>query len=399
MNDIVIVGASLAGVRAAEGVRRAGWPGRIVLVGAESHFPPFDRPPMTKQLLAGEWTLDQARLRVSESIADELLLGRRAEALDVRRHEVRLDDGSVVPYAGAVIATGATARELPEQAALRNVVSIRALEDVYALKRFLGRPARVAVVGAGVLGCEVAATCTGLGHDITLIDVLAAPMTRVIGTELGNWLAEIHVKAGVRVRCGRRIEGFTRSDDVVTTVQLDGDESVPVDVVVVAIGAMPQTSWLSGSGLDIDDGVRCDETGFAVGGDRRIVVAGDAARWEHPLLGRAVRVEHWTNAAAQGRLAGSNLVAELAGTAAAAPYSQLPYSWSDQFDLKIQTAGLIGASHTVEIVEGSLEERCFVAEERVGDRTASIVCVNSPARFVQSHVRLLEEWKRAARQR
>jgi len=361
-STIAVVGASLAGLRAAETLRADGYAGRIVLIGAEPH-PPYDRPPLSKQLLAGTWGLDRVRLREPEKIDAlglDLRLGHAAISLDVAGHRLEIDDGDLLDYDGAVVATGAHVRTLPDTAHIGGVRTLRTLEDCVALRAAVeDEGTKLAVVGAGFIGSEVAATCRGLGAQVTVVEALPVPLARVLGDELGAVCAGLHGDHGVEVRAGvgvSRLVTETSGDGVrVTGVALIDGSVIPADVVVVGIGVTPTTDWLAGSGLDIADGVRADATLFAADD---VVVAGDLARWFDPGLGAEIRIEHWTNAAEQGVAAARNL---LAGRRQAAPYSPVPYFWSDQYDTKIQVIGHPHPDDEVIVVDGSLEERRFVA--------------------------------------
>lgn len=389
---IVVVGGSLAGVRACETLRRDGFSGDVVLVGAEQHYPPVDRPPLSKKALAGDAPLD--RVRVAPDLDVERVLGRSATRLDVAAHEVHLDDDRILAYDGLVIATGARPRVLPDTADRTNVLVLRSADDALRLRSALAPGVRVAVVGAGVLGCEIAATCRGLGLDVTLVDVAPEPMLRVLGPDLAPVLATLHAERGVRLRLGRQVLGLRGAPDV-DGVLLDSDEIVPADVVVVAVGAVPETGWLEGSGLKLVDGVLCDEFCFATGTDRSVTAAGDVARWHHPLLGRDLRVEHWTNAVSQAQAAAGNLARHLAGgPEAAEPYAVLPYVWSDQYDWKLQLIGTLGEETTVE--EGSIDDGRFVVSYRSEGRLVGALCVNWPNRVPRWRpqiVAALSEWR------
>ena len=390
---VVIVGASLAGVRGAEALRRAGFRGRITLVGAERHFPPYDRPPLSKQILAGSWQPEAGRLRVDDSMDLDLLLGRPAEQVDMKERVVRLD-GITLPFDGLMVATGATPRCLPAGPRVpgRGVHTLRTVDDCLRLREELRDATRVAVVGAGFIGCEVAATCRTLGLDVTLIDVLPQPMLRVVGPEIARVLAEFHRSRGVRLALGRTVLDLP-GDGRVEGVLLDGDDLIDADVVVVAIGVRPETRWLDGSGLMLRDGVVCDEHCFALGADTAVAV-GDVARWYHQLLGMSLRVEHWTNAVSQAQAAGRNLAARLAGRAAPEPYAAVPYFWSDQHDWKLQFAGVTGDEVSVE--EGAAESGTFVAAYRSAGRLVGALCVNRPARLAAYRRRILAEWSGCA---
>jgi NADPH-dependent 2,4-dienoyl-CoA reductase/sulfur reductase-like enzyme len=380
---IAIVGGSLAGLRAAEAIRRQGFGGTLTLVGAERHFPPIDRPPLSKAFLAAEPGTDATALRVAPDLELVLHLGHRAVGLDPSRQAVHLDDDSTLDYDGLVIATGSTVRRLPGIGGQANVHVLRTVEDAALLRADLRPDARVAVIGAGVLGCEIAASCRHLGMDVALIDVFAHPMLRILGPKVAQLLADLHQHHGVQMLLGRHVLGL-RGQPLVDAVLLDGDEVVDAEVVVVAIGAFPETGWLEGSGLELTDGVVCDQACFAIGEDR-IVAAGDVARWHHRLLGEHIRVEHWTNAVSQGQAAGRNLVAALCGPDEPVPYEVLPYFWSDQYDWKLQFIGVLGEEIAFE--EGESGDSRFVVSYRTNGRLVGALCVNWPSKIAP--------WRRA----
>lgn len=373
---LVVVGASLAGVRAAEALRRAGYEGTLTLVGAEEQFPPVDRPPLSKAALTKPGDPPDT-VRVAPDLGLDLVLGRRATGLDVAGRRLRLDDDSELGYDGLVVATGASPRRLPDTESRSNVHVLRSLDDALRLRAELLPGRRVAIVGAGVLGCELAATCRGLGLDVSVVDVFTQPMLRVLGLPYAEVVAGLHRRAGVRLLLGRQVLGL-RGDPVVDAVLLDGDEVVEADLVVVSIGVVPETAWLEGSGLELGDGLLCDEACFALGSGRTVVAAGDVARWYHPLLKRSLRVEHWTNAASQGQAAAQNLLAALSGTGTPEPYAVLPYYWSDQHGWKLQFVGSLGDETVLE--EGAVDDGRFVVSYHAEGRLTGALCVNWPAR-------------------
>jgi NADPH-dependent 2,4-dienoyl-CoA reductase/sulfur reductase-like enzyme len=265
---------------------------------------------------------------------------------------------------------------------------LRTAEDAVQLRDSLTPGTRVAVIGAGVLGCEIAATCRGLGLDVSLIDLFPAPMLRVVGPDLAQVFMRLHADHGVELHLGRQVLGLRGSPDV-DAVVLDGDELIRADVVVVSIGVVPDTDWLIDSGLELVDGVACDEQCFALGvADRSVVAAGDVARWHHPQIGRDIRVEHWTNAVSHAQAAAANLVAAVTGQGEPEPYSALPYAWSDQYDWKIQTIGVLGPEISLE--EGSLDDRQFVVSYRDGGRLVGALCVNWPNRVARWRKQITE---------
>lgn len=384
-SHIVVVGSSLAGVRAVEAIRRTGFDARVSLVGAEKHFPPMDRPPLSKKFLRDESVGEP--LRIAPDLDIDLRLACEATRLDLSAREVSLDDGSRLSYDGLVIATGATARRLPGTEGLRNVHVLRTLEDAVALKSVLVPGARVAVIGAGVLGCEIAATCRVLGIDVTVIDVFSQPMLRILGPDVAPLLADLHREHGVRLLLDQQVLGL-RGQGTADGVLLENGEVVNCDLVVVAIGAFPETRWLENSGLELADGVVCDHECFALGAARRVVAAGDVARWHHRLLGETLRVEHWTNAVTQGQTAGRNLVAELGGAGETASYDALPYFWTDQYDWKVQFIGTLGEHAQFE--EGEPGDRAFVVSYTSEGRLVGALFANRPSRLAAWRKRITE---------
>jgi len=376
---VVVVGASLAGLRAAEEARHEGHTGPIIVLGDEIHAP-YDRPPLSKQLLAGTW--DVARIHhhapdVLDTLGLEFRLGRRATGLDLDARTVRTDDGDVLHFDGLIVATGAAARPLPGTGGQPAVHTLRTLDDCLAIRHTLvsaGDGARVVVIGAGFIGSEVAATCRGLGAEVTVVEALPTPLGRVLGDEMGEACAGLHRAAGVTVRTGVGVDGVTSTPgaDPPAVVHLGDGTDLDADLVVVGIGVVPATSWLEDSGLTLDNGVVCNETLFAADG---VVAAGDVARWTHVGLGEQLRVEHWTNAAEGGAAAARNL---LAGSSAAVPYAPVPFFWSDQYTTKIQVIGLPGPDDEVVVVEGSVEEGKLVALYRRGDRLRAALAFSRP---------------------
>jgi 3-phenylpropionate/trans-cinnamate dioxygenase ferredoxin reductase subunit len=381
VRSIVVVGASLAGLRAAEALREAGFDGAITVVGDEPHLP-YDRPPLSKQVLAGDWDLDRVALTGAgvgggPDLRLDWRLGERAVALDVAARSVSLASGERLGFDGLVVATGATPRTLPGTAGLAGVHLLRTVDDCLALRADLDRtPRRVVVVGAGFIGAEVAATCRGRGLEVTLLEALPVPLGRVFGPELGTVFADLHRDHGVDVRLGAGVAGIDGQGRV-ERVRLRDGGALDADVVVVGIGVVPNTDWLEGSGLTVADGVQCDQTCLAAPG---VVAAGDVARWPNPRFGQVMRVEHWENAVTQGQHAGRRLVA---GDEAAPPYAPVPWFWSDQYDRKIQLAGVCAPGDQVEVVEGSLAERRFVAFFGRAGRLVGVLGFNRPRPVMQ----------------
>ena len=376
---VVVVGASLAGLRAAETLRQHDVATSIVVVGDEAHRP-YDRPPLSKKLLSGEWEPDRIHLRQPDAFDDldvEWRLGAAATALDVSAREVRLADGSVLGFDGLVIATGAHPRRLAGQDTFDHVHELRTLDDAMRLRSEIadgGR--RVVVVGAGFIGLEAAATAKSLGNDVVVLEGASAPLIRGLGAEMGEAIADLHRAHGVDVRCGVLIDGLTAEG-----VRLAGGEIVAADAVVVGIGVTPNTQWLEGSGLQLRDGVVCDAnlnaldvSGQTVAG---VFAAGDVARWPNGLFGEEMRIEHWTNAAEQGAQVALNLRHLAAGEPFEA-YEPLPFFWSDQYEHRIQFLGRAAADDRVQVVAGSVADGKFLTLFGRNGKLHGALGVNAP---------------------
>jgi NADPH-dependent 2,4-dienoyl-CoA reductase/sulfur reductase-like enzyme len=386
LQTVVVVGASLAGLRATEALRRDGYEGRIVLVGAESHLP-YDRPPLSKQLLAGEWEPQELGLRRAsyDELELDLRLGVRATALDAAARVVTLDDGEQLAFDGALLATGATPRTLPGTPDLDGIFVLRTVDHALDLRARLEDHPRVVVIGAGFIGSEVAATCRGRGLQVTVLEALPAPLVRGLGETLGMVCGELHRDHGVDLRLGVGVAAI-EGDGKVERVRLDDGSAVDADIVVVGVGVVPVTEWLEGSGLTLDNGVVCDETLLAAPG---IVAAGDVARWPNPMFdGELMRLEHWTNAAEQGVAAARRLLVPDGGTPE--PYAPVPFVWSDQYDRKIQTVGHFRGDDEMEVVHGSLEDRRFVAVFGRDGRLVGALGFSMPAKVMQ-YRKMIEE--------
>lgn len=386
LQTVVVVGASLAGLRATEALRRDGFDGRIVLVGAEPHLP-YDRPPLSKQLLAGEWEPQELVLRRApyDELALDLRLGVRATALDAAGKVLTLDTGEELAFDGALLATGATPRTLPRTPDLDGIFVLRTVDDALNLRARLDDHPRVVVVGAGFIGSEVAATCRGRGLQVTVLEALPAPLVRGLGETLGMVCGELHRDHGVDLRLGVGVAAIEGAGKV-ERVRLDDGSAVEADVVVVGVGVVPVTDWLEGSGLTLDNGVVCDETLLAAPG---IVAAGDVARWPNPMFdGELMRLEHWTNAAEQGVAAARRLLVPDDGTPV--PYAPVPFVWSDQYDRKIQTVGHYRGDDDMEVVHGTLEERRFVAIFGRAGRLVGALGFSMPAKVMQ-YRKMIEE--------
>ena len=370
MKSIVVVGASLAGLNAVRALRENGFAGRIVVIGEEDARP-YDRPPLSKQFLAGQMALaDIALERPNDHDLDAVWrLGVRAAGLDLTDRRVLIEGGSGESFDGLVIATGCRVRRLP-LCDVPGVHVMRTADDSTRLRQAMqSGPRHVVIVGGGFIGAEVAATAVSAGHEVTIVEALDQPLGRVLGAEIGAAVADLHRRHGVTVLTGVSVSDFKPdADGNVTSLKLSDGSVIAADICVVSVGVMPNVEWLEGSGIDISDGVLCDETCLVAPG---IVAAGDVARWRNPLTGELRRIEHWDNAIRQARHAAQRL---LGGTAE--PYRLLPWVWSDQYDRKLQIYGSLTGSDEMKIVEGDLESFRFVALFRRGDRLAGVVAAN-----------------------
>ncbi len=369
-DPIVIVGASAAGLTTAEALRRAGYPDRIIIVGEERHLP-YDRPPLSKQVLAGTWEPERIALRADPAYAKldlDLRLGVAATGLDLAARTVRLAGGDTVRYADLVIATGVAARRLDTGRDFAGIHVLRTLDDTMALRANLACARSLMVVGAGFLGTETAAAATQLGIATTIVDPLPVPMARQFGPRIGGLVADLHREHGVTVLTGTGVAQIY-GDNRVRGVELTDGSKIDADVVVVAIGSVPATQWLADSGLDISDGVQCDEFCRAA---PHVYAAGDVARWHNPLFYRAMRVEHRMNATEQALAVAANLL----GTPT--PFAPAPYFWTDQFDVKIQAYGIFPQDTEVRIAHGAPADGKFVAHYRENGVIVGVLGWNMP---------------------
>ncbi|MGW6936983.1 NAD(P)/FAD-dependent oxidoreductase [Lentzea sp. NPDC054927] len=372
MKTVAVVGASLAGLRAVEELRKQGFDGRIVVIGEEPHAP-YDRPPLSKAFLAG--TLPAEDLTLSDDDFDaEWRLGVRADRVDAETASVHLSTGETVRADGLVIATGGRPRTLPGTSNLAGVHTLRTLDDAVALRADLQPGARIVVIGAGWIGAEVASTCRSLGLEVTVVEAAPIPMERALGPTLGSLCADLHADHGVDLRLGVGVASFVDNGTRVTGVVLHDGTHLPADVVVAGIGMEPATGWLHGSGLALDNGVLCD-TG-CVTSIPSVVAVGDVARYRTPSGGH-VRHEHWTNASEQATVAVRNL---LAGTTIET-YCPSGYVWSDQYGVRLQLAGETTGADEVAVIDGSPDDRRFVAEFRRAGRPVGLLAMNNAKLF------------------
>ncbi|MEU5123185.1 NAD(P)/FAD-dependent oxidoreductase [Streptomyces asoensis] len=377
MRTVAVVGASLAGLSAARSLRGRGYDGRLVVIGDETHRP-YDRPPLSKEFLAG--TLGEADLSLEaddEDLRAEWLLGARATGLDRARRAVRLADGREVRTDGLVIATGAAARTLPGTEGLAGVHSLRTLDDARALRDELAIGGRLVVIGGGFIGAEVASTARALGLEVTVVEVAPTPLAAPLGATMGGLVSALHADHGVRLLCGVGVKGIG-GESRVDAVHLEDGRSIPADIVVVGVGARPCVEWLEGSGLALDNGVTCGADGRT--GLAGVVAVGDCANWYDPRAGAHRRVEHWTGARERPDAAVATL---LAGGAVEPGVPRPPYFWSDQYGVKIQFAGHAGGADSVTVEEGSPDGRDVLAVYRRAGRPVAVLGMNQPRSFTR----------------
>jgi len=407
---VLVIGAGAAGLATVEALRRAGYREKITLLGAEAHLP-YDRPPLSKQILTGAWRTEQTMLRAPRMLREldiEVVLGTTALALDAGRRTVRTSAGSWQAD-HIVIATGASPRALPGVATPTGVHMLRTLDEALALREATRHATRVAVVGEGVLGAEIAATTAQLAtaapppasstapsvagsvesssgatqseRVVTMIGPLRAPMVTQLGDFVADRLAELHRRHGVELRLGTGVQGFTEHAGRVTGVTLATGEVVPADLVVVAIGAAPATGWLDGSGLTVDNGIVCDSACRAA---ENIYAVGDVTRWQHPDTGRTVRLENRTNATEQASVVAAAI---LGGSPV---YRPIPYFWTDQLGVKIQVFGTVTPDAEATVVEGDPVDNRFVVSYQSAGVVTAVLGWNMPKQARLHRQRLVE---------
>ncbi|MEV2248020.1 FAD-dependent oxidoreductase [Streptomyces sp. NPDC049970] len=389
-SNVLVVGAGAAGLAVVESLRRKGYRERITLLGEETHAP-YDRPPLSKQVLAGTWHADRTRLRtkdVLDALDAEFVLGDRASALDAATRTVRTESGAELRAEAVVLATGLRARRLPGLSGTAGVHVLRTLDDAARLRGELLEAERLVVVGDGVLGAEIAATARLMGTDVTLTGPQAAPMQVQLGHQVAALLAALHTEHGVRLLPDTLVEALETAGGRVTGVRPVGGGTLPADLVVAAVGSTPATDWLAGSGLVLEDGVVCDSRCRAADG---VYAAGDVARFHHEALGRSLRLENRTNATEQAMLVAANILGE------DRPHTPVPYFWTDQLGVRIQMHGLPGPASTPHIVEGAVEEGRFVAQYLDGEGgPVAVLGWNMPKQVNQHRRQLLGRYAPAA---
>ncbi|MGV9929617.1 NAD(P)/FAD-dependent oxidoreductase [Streptomyces olivaceoviridis] len=378
---VVVAGASMAGLRAAEQLRAAGWDGPITLIGDEPHMP-YNRPPLSKEVLAGKAPFESLAFRPRASVADvRWRLGTKVVAADLDRRVVTLDDGEALAYRGLVVATGMRPRRLRCPGPVTGRHTVRTLADAQGLREALTRPgARVVIVGAGFIGCEVAATAVALGAaEVTVVDPLPLPMVGPLGDQLAKALLGRHEQRGVRFALGTGVTGFA-GDDRVTGVVLADGTVLAADVVVECVGSLANTEWLGGNGLDLTDGVLTDGH-LRAGGRPDAVAVGDVARFPNARYdGVPRRVEHWSIPTDTAKHAARVLAAHLGGgDAGLPPFAPLPTFWSDQHDFRLQSFGAPAlGKDDVRVLDGD-PDGDVVAGYHTAGRLVGVVALGGPA--------------------
>jgi 3-phenylpropionate/trans-cinnamate dioxygenase ferredoxin reductase component len=374
---IVIVGGGLAAARTAEQLRRSEYTGPITIVSDEGHLP-YDRPPLSKEVLRSE--TDDVTLKPAEFYDENditVLLGKAARSIDTTAQTVTLSDGSELGYDELVIATGLVPKRIPSFPNLEGIHVLRSFDESLAIRQQAASARNAVVVGAGFIGCEVAASLRGLGVDVALVEPQPSPLASVLGEQIGSLVARLHRAEGVNVRCGVGVAEVQGAEKVEKVVLGDGTE-LDADLVVVGIGSHPATEWLKGTGIEVDNGVVCDKAGRASA--PHVWAIGDVASWRH-TLGHQVRVEHWSNVADQARA----LVPAMLGQDAPAAVS-VPYFWSDQYDVKIQCLGEPEADDIVHIVED--DGRKFLAFYERDGVVAGVVGGGMPGKVMKSRAKV-----------
>jgi 3-phenylpropionate/trans-cinnamate dioxygenase ferredoxin reductase subunit len=378
MQKIVVVGGSLAGLRCAQALRRRGYAGELVIVSAEAERP-YDRPPLSKQLLTGAWEPERLffdRKEDHAALQVEWLRAERASGLDVAARRLMLASGTQLSYDGLVIATGARPRTLAAARGLAGVFTLRTLADAAAIARAFAHNPRLVVIGAGFIGLEVAASARARGLSVTVIEPQAAPLLQRVGPLVAAGVERLHVDHGVQFRFGVSVRECQGSAAIERILLSDGS-SVAADLVVVGIGVEPETRWLVGSGVAVEDGVLCDATLATNVPD--IVAAGDVVRWPNGQRSGTQRIEHWSYAVESAQAAAARLL----DGPNTQPFLHVPYFWSDHYDVKLQCAGRTEADDELAIVHGTLSDRSYVALYGRAGRLVGVLASNSPAQFLR----------------
>ncbi len=382
MPGVVIAGAGLAALRTAEALRAHGFQGAITVVGDEEYLP-YNRPPLSKEALLSGVDLAKLEFRRRDSLADiAWVLGQPIKHADLQAQQVVLADDTALEFSGLVIASGIRPRILPIPGPHAGRAVLRTIDDARALRPMLREGANIVILGAGFIGCEVAATARKLGATVHVVAIDPEPMVRPLGLELGAGMRRRHEAHGVHFHLGHGIDachGGTSPEQLASVSLSDGTE-LPADVLIEAVGSITNVQWLDGNGLDLSDGVLVDSNMRAVGTDAYVVAAGDVARYPNALFGPiARRVEHWNMPTETGRRAGATLANLLAGNPVGdEPFTPMPSFWSDQYEYTIQSFGMPGLATDIRVVSGTPDEPC-IAEYRDETGLVGVVGIDRTA--------------------
>jgi NADPH-dependent 2,4-dienoyl-CoA reductase/sulfur reductase-like enzyme len=379
MEQVVVVGAGLGGLRTVEFLRAEGFSGRISLVGDEPHEP-YDRPPLSKQILAGQWPEERSTLHRGELADLDLSLHLGTSAVGVDRTGVQLNDGTWLPYDALVVATGVRPRRLPNQPDHPELHVLRTLDDCRGLRDSISRARSLLVVGGGFIGAEVAATARTAGLEVTMLEALPVPFARVLGEQMGRLCARLQTDNGVTVQCGVRLTEFVDSDGGIAARLADGS-IVRADCGVVGVGTVIDGTWLAGLGVPTEGGLLCDVTGL-VEGTRNVYAVGDIAAWRHPTVGDQPRIEHWTSATEQAAVVAQHI----AGRPVARLADVVPYFWSNQYGLTLQLVGRCDLATSVEVLHDPGEIKGTVAGYFADGTLVAVLAFQNP--------RLLNRYRR-----
>jgi 3-phenylpropionate/trans-cinnamate dioxygenase ferredoxin reductase subunit len=387
VRSIAVVGGAVAGLRAAEALRDAGYEGRLSVVSRETEMP-YERPELSKDFLLGKTPEEDLRLREDEDYEDlalDWLGGCSARALDVRAQAVLLDTGESLHVDGVVIATGAKPRGLRALTPWRpGMFSLRTMQDAIALREVLVAEPRVVVVGGGLIGTEFASVCRAKGLQVTVLEPEAVPLRRVLGPELAAVVGSAQRDAGVVLRCGDALEEVIGTERV-EAVRTASGAVLQCDLLLCAVGAEPETAWLEGSPIALEDGIRCTSSGMT--SVPSVVACGDVASFYDPNVGRHRRGQHWTAAMEQPEVAAKALLSP----ADHAPYATVPYFWTEQFGLYVQVAGYISGEARLHVIEGSSAETSLYGQMVVDGRVEAVVGVNATSPFARLQAQLGED--------
>jgi 3-phenylpropionate/trans-cinnamate dioxygenase ferredoxin reductase subunit len=383
-SNIVIVGGGAAALAAAEELRERNYEGALTIIG-EERGEPYDRPPLSKQVLAGTWEPERATLYSQSRIHDleaTILSGVKANAIDSREHTISADFDREVHFDAAILATGVRPRTLPINQ-VRGVQVLRTMEDALMLQKRLRRDAHLLVVGAGFLGLEVAATAKSMGCTVTVVEPMLHPLSDRLGDLAASRLLQLHRDNGVTILVGVSVQSIAEathagnnqferdaeSSESVGIVLLSDGRSLAADTVIVAIGCSPNTEWIGDTAINLDDGIVCDQYCCATAD---VWAAGDVARWTHRGLGRSLRIEHRMNATEHGRAAARNLLG------AREPYVPTPFFWTDHFTTKVHVMGIIPSDAEMKTVHGDIHGDSFVVLFQSEGRSVGALSWNAP---------------------